>query len=477
MHQRGDKVSDIARALSVDRKTVYVHIKKTDFSPKPPVKASRPSKLDPYKSIILGWLEDDKKVFYKQRHTHRRIKERLKEEYGFECAYGTIADYVRKIRVNQPKDASLDLTWKPGFAQVDFGQADAIVDGIQQRCHYAVMAFPFSNDGFPQMFFGETGECFCQGLRDIFEFIGGVPPVIIFDNASGIGKRKHQEFIESELFARFRMHYGFEARYCRPAAGNEKGTVERKVAFLRTELFVPIPVIDDIVAYNQELLNRSRFQEKEKHYTKGCTVGELLEQDLSALVPLPPTPFECVRFDVVTSNGWGHIKVDGNHIYSSDPANSNAESIVKISAHTITIMDMHGTVLAEHTRKFGDRRTESIEVTSQLKLLISRPRGWQNSVLRDVMPTSVVSHLDALDPEGLRRDLRLLHETSERSGLDATLGALEVLAHEHEEFPDFFQVGVLAARIADFGIDTAPIPGADLSSYDQVFLGGVTNAQ
>jgi transposase len=476
MRARGSSVTEIAQALNIDRKTVYHYLGADDFSPKPPVKKVYSSKLDPYKSIIESWLEDDKKCFSKQRHTYRRIKERLKEEYGFDCAYGTIADFMRKTRGNKVKDSSLDLVWEPGFAQVDFGQADAIEAGEIYRCHYLVMALPFSNDGFPQTFYGESGECFCQGLKDIFEFIGGVPPVIIFDNASGIGQRKHQEFVESELFARFRMHYGFEARFCRPASGQEKGTVERKVAFLRNELFVPVPVIDDIVVFNKDLLIRSRFQESERHYAKGCNVGELVVSDFKKLLPLPKKPFNCVRYEVVTSNGWGHVKVDGNHTYSSDPANANAETIVEIGAHTIKVMDMQGTVFSNHVRKFGETPTESIETASQLKLLINRPRGWQNSKVRQMMPASVVSHLDALPKDALRRDLKLLYETSERSGLKATLSALEVLAHEQEEFPDFFQVGVLAARIADFGIDTTPIPGADLSSYDKVFLGSGQDA-
>ncbi len=89
----------------------------------------------------------------------------------------------------------------------------------------------------------------------------------------------------------------------------------------------------------------------------------------------------------------------------------------------------------------------------------------------------MVSHLDSLSADGLKRDLKLLYETSERSGFKATLSALDILAGEHEDFPDFFQVGVLAARIAGFGLDTTPEAPADLVCYDKLFLGGARDGQ
>src|SRR5699024_12331407 len=84
-------------------------------------------------------------------------------------------------------------------------------------------------------------ECVCQGLQDIFEFIGGVPPLLIFDNATGVGRRIGDAIHESELFSRFRAHYHFRVRFCNPYSGWEKGNVERKVDYNRANLFVPVP--------------------------------------------------------------------------------------------------------------------------------------------------------------------------------------------------------------------------------------------
>lgn len=476
MYAKGIGVTEIARVLKVDRKTVYRYINQADFSPKPPVRPERASKLDPYKGAIEGWLEDDRGNFPKQRHTVRRIKERLEEEYGFVCPYGTVSDYVRKkARRPEARRQSLDLVWQPGCAQADFAQADCVVDGEKVRCHYLVLSFPFSNMGFAQVFLGETGECFCEGLQDIFCHVGGVPPVIVFDNATGIGQRVRSQFVETDLFSRFRAHMGFEARYCSPDSGQEKGSVERKVAFLRTELFVPVPSFDDIEAFNAGLLGRCAFQEAETHYAKHVPQGELFARDCAAMLSLPAKRFEAVRFEVMVADGWGNVRIEGRHTYSSVPGQAGTDTIVGIGAHTVTLVDMGGNVLAAHRRRFGKQYTESIDATCHLRLLASRPGGWRNSRLRDEMPAPVVAHLDALGRDALRRNLRLLADAAGRSGPDATLGALGILASEHAGLPDFFQVGVLAARIAGFGLDTEPIGGADLSCYDTVFLGGGTD--
>jgi len=477
-HDNGESITDIAKALSIDRKTVARYISQVDFSPKPPIKETRPSKLDPYREIIQGWIAEDRVGFKKQRHTNKRIQERLREEHGLDCPYSTLSDYIRmyNLRKAYTTRESLDLVWEPGVAQTDFGQADFIIEGIRVRCHYPVLSFPHSNIGYTQVFLGEAGECICQGLKDIFVSIGGIPHTIIFDNASGIGTLKTRVFYESELFSLFKAHYRFKARYCNPAAGWEKGHVERKVSFLRNQLFVPVPELGDLKAYNAGLLLRCSFQEDRMHYAKGVTQGTLFESDFKALLPLPDRPFQAVRYEQLTADGYGHVTVDGRHLYSSMPEAAGRKLIVGVGASDVTIMDLSGEVLAVHKRAFSRQRTESIDPASQLGLLVKRPKGWKNSRIRSQIPGSVVAHLDAQDTDGLRRDLRLLHEACQRSGLDATLDALDILAHEHAGFPDFFQVGVLAARIADLGLDALPVGGADLSHYDAIFLGGGSDA-
>ena len=476
LRAQGCSVTHIAKALSIDRKTVRSYLDRDDFSPKIPVKKPGVSKLDPYKPIIDSWLEEDKLVFRKQGHTAVRVLERLREECGYIGGITIVSDYVRSKRGHDAERASLDLKWDPGFAQVDFGDVDVNLSGKQTRGHLFAVSFPHSNIGFPQFFMGESAECVCEGLAAVFAHIGGVPHTIIFDNATGVGKRICDAIMETELFSRFRMHHGFTLRLCNLNAGNEKGNVERKVSFFRkSRLFVPVPRFDDIDLFNTEILSRLDFQDDKYHYEKNILQSVLFKKDSASLMPLPRVPFDACRIEEHTSNGYGHITLDKCHTYSTHPSNVRNKTICVLRATTVEFISEAGEKLSSHRREFGKKKTQSIDPAGQLQLLSKRPGGWTNSRVRADIPPRVVNHLDTLEKSELKRHLTLLYEASERSGLEATFEALEKLASQKDSIPDFFDVGVLAARIADFGLDTAPIPGADLGCYDH-FLKGAAHA-
>lgn len=150
----------------------------------------------------------------------------------------------------QKKDSRLPLNHGPYEAQVDFGQADYYENGQTHTGKYLVVSYPKSNVGYFQLFPGENLECLLEGLVNIFNYVGVVPREIWFDNASTLvteilkaGKRNL-----TERFERFKEHYGFEAIFCNPGKGNEKGNVENKVGYLRRNILVPVPrflILDD----------------------------------------------------------------------------------------------------------------------------------------------------------------------------------------------------------------------------------------
>ena len=170
----GYRISEISKKTGADPKTIRKYLAQDDFSPQPPVIQEKPSKLDPFKPIIQEWLDEDKKHWRKQHHTAQRVYERLVEEHGYTGSYSIVQRYMKKCRSIQTEKANLELIWDPGPAQVDFGEADFYEAGKLCRKKYLTVSFPYSNDGYSQVFGGETAECVCQGLQDIFEFIGGV---------------------------------------------------------------------------------------------------------------------------------------------------------------------------------------------------------------------------------------------------------------------------------------------------------------
>lgn len=218
----------IARDLGISRDAVAKYAGMSDFSPVPPVVRRRPgaSALAGLMGVIDAWLAEDARRPRKQRHTARRVFDRLVAEHAYTGSYSAVQRYIKALKAEQRSagDGFSELSWSPGAAQVDFGQAQAIIGGLVRVLHVLVVTFPFSNMRLAQAYGGETAECVCHGLRVMFEHIGSVPRLLIFDNATGIGRRRGEEVIESKLFGAFKLHYRCQARYCNPYSGHEKGS-------------------------------------------------------------------------------------------------------------------------------------------------------------------------------------------------------------------------------------------------------------
>jgi len=474
MHNNGDGVSMISKALSISEPTVRKYLRMDDFTPEKPVTVARPSKLDPYKETIDRWLTDDKTVWHKQRHTAKRIYERLCIETDFDGSYPIVQRYVKEQKASTGGSAFLDLVWEPAVAQVDFGQADIIIFGDKRRIHYLVVSFPFSNVGLTQIFFGENAECVCEGLQDIFGFVGGVPKVCVFDNGAGIGKKVMDKVRLTDLFARFELHFGFESRFCNPDSGHEKGNVENKVGTLRRNLFVPVPVVDDLEGYNSRLLLRCMEESDDIHYRKGERCNDLFGSDLDALRPLPENPFTCIRYEKYKADKHGNICIGGKHRYSTDAMFGGREMIVGIGAFTVEIYDSRGNDVACHRRIYTDGPDESVDPSASLRLLVSRPGAWQNSRVRLAMPDELRRHIDSVDKDMLRSYLRNISSLTETTGYDIAIEAANTTLRNTGQLRTA-DVYMYATRLYLGEAPAYEVP-VDLSEYDAVFAGmGVAN--
>jgi len=190
--EEGRSITQVSHDTGRDRKTIRVYLEKEDWNeapPKPQPGADFP-KLAKFKADIDEWLIEDKKVKRKQRHTARRVYDRLVEKYreNFSCSYRTVAGYVamKKREIYHKPDSYLPLEHQPGEAQGDFGDATFYENGQLYHGKYLDLSFPYSNHGYLQLFKGENRECLFEGLIAIFERIGGVPPRVWFDNTRTI---------------------------------------------------------------------------------------------------------------------------------------------------------------------------------------------------------------------------------------------------------------------------------------------------
>lgn len=375
----GESIASIARSENVSEPTVRKYLKAGDLSPRPPVKRKHAeSVIDRYVPVIEQWLAEDRCTWRKQRHTATRIWERLRDEYGAEVSLSTVTRKVAQLRrefAAEREAGYLDLVWHPGEAQADFGEVDVRFRGEVSRMRHFVLDFPYSNVGPSQLMPGENAECACQALRDIFEWLGGVPPRIVFDNAAGVGRRMFERVRLTRLFQSFQAHYGFEYVFCNAYAGHEKGGVESRVGAVRRKLFVPVPSVWSMPAFNARLLERCLALGDKDHYRKGGRETDLFAEDRKALLALPETRFDVVTWKRMKADKYGIVTVEGRHRYAAGPEHAGRELIVGLRAFEVELLDASGARITTHPRAYGDNPTSSDDPSLQIGLPWRQARG------------------------------------------------------------------------------------------------------
>jgi transposase len=432
--EKGENISQIANALHLDWKTVQKYVDKTDFNlpdPKPASEKKMHPKLDPYKPTIDRWLEEDKQVPRKQRHTARRVYNRLtKEVEGFDCSYRTVAYYYKhkhKELFSGSKDGFLPLEHHPGESQADFGAAEFYENGMKFTGKYLELSFPQSNKGYMQLNYGENMECLLEGLDAIFRHMGCVPNEIWFDNTKTIvtkiirgGGRE-----TTDRFNRFREHYRFKAIFTNANAGHEKGNVENKVGYQRRNFLVPVPRFISLIDFNRQLLDKCEEDADREHYRHNETIEELFALDLKHCHPLPKIPFDLSGRATARTNKWGRFYLNkGMHEYSVSPKYVNTVVNLKITSSLIIVMDENYREIVRHRRLYGNTKQQCMDWLPYLKQLAFRPRALKYSGIYDMMPYNLKKYLDSCTNTEIGKVLKVLTELTDRTGFDSALNTI-----------------------------------------------------
>jgi len=480
LRQKGSTVAEIRKITKLDRKTIDKYLAKTDFSVTVEDQAFTPakSKLDPYKPIIDELLEKERGYFHKQHFTAVRMLEYLtvtlkhKElEHSYHLVRKYMKSYKNGLRRECDGPGSMKLIWHPGEAQADFGEADFYdPDGTLVRRKYLVLSFPNSNRAVYEILPGENGECVCQGLLDFFQFIGLVPRVIIFDNATGIGKRICNIVQQSELFTRFRLHYRFIVRFANVGSGWEKGGVENKVGTLRRNLLAPpLQVSFPIQAFNTDVLmpESFAFRAEEPHYEKGLSVEQLYKRDEEGMTPLPRTPFEVASIGIRKSNNTGTVVIDNVHSYIVGPGHTSEDVLVAKGAWDLRIYTSDGSLIKSFPREYGTVPTQTYDIEAMLSSLVNKPNAWLNSHVREAMPLGGFrDYIDASENKGRKNAIYMLNECSDRFGFGNASIAANQLCRDGK-IPKQEDVAALCNRMVSFPLELSEnATNVSLSMFD-----------
>ena len=180
-HIEGLSQREAARRFGIDPNTVAKMLR---HAVPPGYRRTKPPprpRLDTYTGIIDAILEADRSAPPKQRHTAKRIFDRLRAEHGFAGGYTIVKDYVRERRASA-REMFVPLAHPPGHAQVDFGEAVAVIGGERRKIHVFCLDLPHSDAGFVKAYPAERSEAFLDGHDAAFAFLGGVPRSILYDN-------------------------------------------------------------------------------------------------------------------------------------------------------------------------------------------------------------------------------------------------------------------------------------------------------
>lgn len=390
----GESQRHIAKTMGISRNTVkkYCEGNAVPWERKTPERVSTVLTEDTISFIQNCLQEDFNEGLRKQNHTAKRIFDRLVEEKGFTGGESTIRAKVHEMKDEMPK-AFIPLQFDAGEAmQVDWGEATVYFDGVKTSINIFCARLCYSCRPFVLAYHKQNEESFLDAFVRIFDMLGGVPSKVIFDNGRVAVKDGFGRFARMQSgYTNLSAHYSFNAVFCNPAEGHEKGLVEGLVGWSRRNILVPVPKVKDIFALNEMLLARCQKYELHTVKSKPATVGEMYSTEKVSLHPLPGYKFEIARSSNVRVNAFSTVKFKTNS-YSVPVAYAGRTVGVKGYPEIVEVY-YKGEIIATHKRCFG--RNQSVyHLEHYMPLLEMRKRAILDAApVKQNVPPEVMAEL------------------------------------------------------------------------------------
>jgi len=382
-YENGESIRCIASSLGISRQTVK---KYCEGDTHPEVRKSYERQPAVITSDISDFIKccftlDEEEHLKKQKHTAKRIFDRLVDEKHFTGSYSSIRSAVGELKAEFAISSKcmVPLAYDPGEAiQVDWGEATIYLDGLKTKVYIFCGRLCFSCDIFVQVYKAQNQESFLEAQQLMFDYFGGVPKRVIFDNAKVAVKEGFGLYAKpQDKYLAFSAHYAFLPEFCNPAKGNEKGLVENLVGYSRRNFFVPVPRTSSLQALNDSLLKSClKYREDHKIDSKAETVKQLYAVEKKFLHDIPKYRYDTSKTAITDVDDFSTVKYDKNN-YSVPVKYLHKEVTVKGYGNDINIM--HRTkVIATYSRLYGRGETKYV-LEHYLGLLEEKPRSVFNA--------------------------------------------------------------------------------------------------
>lgn len=375
----GKSIREIAKEFGHSRKTVRKALR--EVSPQYGRKRMPVSPvMGPYHGMISSWLRSDLEVPRNQRHTARRIYSRLLEEYDFKGAESTVRRYVRHLKIDEglyKREAFIPLEPEMGKeAEVDWGRAVVIMSGEKRTVELFCLRSKYSGRDFVRAYPHARQEAFFDGHIHGFHYFGGVFPKLVYDNLSSAvlqvlrGKKR----IEQQSFVAFRSYYTYEACFCNPGKGHEKGGVEGLVGYARRNYLVPLPEVESFEELNERLLKSCLAHGYHQISGKSATINELSDAERPLLLSLPDADYPVKQVFCAKVDHYSTVKADSNR-YSVPAYYAGLKVNVELGVERVMIYHNRDKI-AEHQRLFGKGKWQ-LDPFHYLELLARKPLAFE----------------------------------------------------------------------------------------------------
>lgn len=379
LYNEGESIRSISRRLGVSRQTVK---KYCEGNTHPDVRKNynrTPSVItDDIRRFILDCFDQDKREHLsKQKHSAKRIYDRLVTEKGFQGSYSAVRDAVRTLRieVSVPPQADMPLEYEPGDAiQIDWGEATVYIENQKKKVYFFCGRLCYSCDIFVQAFYSQNIESFLEAQQLMFDYFKGIPNRLIFDNAKVAVKEGFGLHAKAtDGYRSFAAHYAFQTDFCNIASGNEKGLVENLVGYARRNFLVPVPRVASLEELNNKLLvDCLNYRNNHKVESHSLTVKESYDEEVCLLKKIPSYRFDTSRTATPAVGDYSTVRFDKNNY--SVPVSCLRKTIIAKGYANKVCFFYDNEIIATYDRIYGTRKTV-YRLEHYIDLLERKPRS------------------------------------------------------------------------------------------------------